>query len=137
MSWLEKIKIALVRFFQGRNGIDQLSMAAMVAALVLNLVDGFLGAGIFAVLSLALYVWAIFRMLSRNTARRAEENRRFTAWWYPTKTRVKQAWTRLINMRKYKYFRCPECKAYLRLPRGAGSGTITCSKCNHSFHAKA
>ena len=137
MSWLEKIKIALVRFFQGRNGIDQLSLAAMVAALVLNLVDGFLGAGIFAVLSLALYVWAIFRMLSRNTARRAEENRRFTAWWYPTKTRVKQAWTRLIKMRKYKYFRCPECHAILRMKRGSGMMHVTCGKCKHQFQQRA
>jgi transcription elongation factor Elf1 len=40
-------------------------------------------------------------------------------------------------MKKYKYFKCPECKSWLRLPRGVGEVTVTCGKCRHAFKQKA
>ena len=43
----------------------------------------------------------------------------------------------LKNMRKYKYFKCPECHARLRLPRKVGEVTVTCGKCHHAFKQKA
>ena len=137
MSWLDKIKQALARFFQGRRGIDQLGVATMLIGLILSFLDGIFSTGVLTLLGMAAYIVTIYRMLSRDLNRRSQENLRFTTWWYKTKTSATQAFTRLKNVRKYKYFRCPGCKAYLRLPRGAGSGTITCSKCGRSFHAKA
>ena len=88
-------------------------------------------------LGLATLIYTIFRMLSRNTARRTAEN----AWfWNKTaklRTSFSQARVRFKNRKEYKYFRCPKCHAWLKLKRGAGEGTLTCGKCKHAFKAKA
>ena len=50
---------------------------------------------------------------------------------------VRQFINRVKNLRKYKYFKCPECHARLRLPRKVGEVTVTCGKCRHAFKQKA
>ena len=53
------------------------------------------------------------------------------------KTEISQMLVRLKYCRKYKYYRCPHCHARLRVPRGIGERTVTCSLCRHSFRQKA
>ena len=112
----EKIKFTLARFMQGRYGSDALGRFLVWAALIL---------------------YVLFRMFSRNTARRTAEN----AWfWNKTaklRTAFSQARVRFKNRKEYKYFRCPKCHAWLKLKRGSGEGTLTCGKCKHAFKAKA
>ena len=137
MSFLRRIQYALSRFMQGRNGYDNLGFSALMAAIVLQLVDTFLGTGLLSLLGMALYVYCIFRLLSRNVAKRQVENQRFVAATQGFSTKVKQAVQRLKNMREYKYFSCPQCKAPLRLRRGCGERNVTCPKCRHQFQQKA
>ena len=137
MSFLDKIKAALARFFQGRNGTDELSLCTFVTGFVLQLLDMFIGTGILSLAGTALYIYSLFRMFSRNIAKRREENRRYTMWMIDRKVKNSQAIVRLKNSRQYKYFKCPQCKSWLRLKRGIGEGTVTCSKCRHSFRKKA
>ncbi|MBQ3424541.1 MAG: hypothetical protein IJH38_05010 [Clostridia bacterium] len=127
----------LMNWFRGCHGPDNLGLAIVIAALVTGLVDRFIGTGILTILSFALYVWALFRMFSHNRTKRWEENARFLEKWNKVKTEVSQALIRLRNIRTYKYFRCPNCKSRLRMPRGIGEKTVTCSKCKHSFTQKA
>ena len=54
-----------------------------------------------------------------------------------SKTQLRQAKNRFKNRKQYKYFRCPSCKAWLRLPRGKGVVTVTCSRCHTSFTQKS
>ena len=137
MSFWEKIKNWFRNFMSGRNGADELSFALLILALVLMLISSILGNVIINLLSLILYVLCIFRMFSRNVSKRAEENQRYLDGRQKLKTSLSQAWVRLKNMRKYKYFKCPECHALLRLPRKVGEVTVTCGKCHHSFKKKA
>ena len=137
MSWLDKVKAFFSKMLQGRNGLDYLGYCSLLTALIISVLASALRLGALSLVSTALYILTLFRILSRDTARRVEENRRFTAWVDKTGTSFRQSWTRLKNVRKFKYFRCPQCKSWLRLPCGAGSGTVTCSGCQHSFHAKA
>ena len=127
----------IAHWFRRCNGPDNLGMAILIASLVITLLTRFLGFGILALLSMCLYAWAIFRMLSHKKAKRMEENRRFTQGWMKLKTELRQAVVRMKNIRKYKYYKCPNCKARLRMPRGIGEKTVTCSQCKHSFKQKA
>ena len=127
----------IMHWFRRCNGPDNLGMAILIASLVLTLLTRILGLGILALLSMCLYAWAIFRMLSHNKTKRMEENRRFTQGWMKLKTELRQAVVRMKNIRKYKYYKCPNCKARLRMPRGIGEKTVTCSQCKHSFKQKA
>ena len=93
--------------------------------------------GLFSFLGLATLIYTLFRMFSRNTARRTAEN----AWFWnrsaKLRTAFSQARVRFKNRKEYKYFRCPKCHAWLKLKRGSGEGTLTCGKCKHAFKAKA
>ena len=72
MSFLDKVRASFARFMSGRYGADQLSMAQVIAALVISILGSFFGARKVAmVLSDALLIWAFFRMLSKDRYRRA------------------------------------------------------------------
>ena len=137
MSFWDKVKAGMYRFMQGRNGADQLGLASMWTAVVLTLINAFLNSIILSLLISALWIWAIFRLLSRNVTKRREENAWFTTRFYKGKTSVSQARERFKNRKKYVYFECPNCHLPLRLPRGVGNVTVKCSKCGHSFEKKA
>ena len=137
MSILEKLKAGLQKFMSGRRGADELSMALLIAGLILSLLSGILRLNILYFLGLALYVFAIFRMLSRNLEKRYAENAAYLKLWQGASSNTKQFFNRMKNMKKYRYFKCPECKSRLRLPRGVGEVTVTCGKCRHAFKQKA
>jgi hypothetical protein len=75
-------------------------------------------------LSYVLMGWAIFRMLSRNTYKRYQENKKYLRF-------VEQ-----IRDREHKYFDCPRCRQPVRVPRGKGKIAITCPKCREKFIKK-
>lgn len=133
----QKIKNGFRNFVQGRYGGDKLSLTMLIVGLVCSMVTSFTQIYIFYYAGLVLYILALFRMFSRNTARRAAENRKFLAFFTKLSTEVRQFFVRLKNCRKYKYFRCPQCSARLRLPRKVGEVTVTCSRCKHQFKKKA
>ena len=133
----QKIKASLQRFMMGRHGADQLSLALLIAGLALSLLTTITRLTLFYWLGIIAYVWGIFRMFSRNDAKRSEENLRWVTFWTKFKMEFRQFFVRLKNMRKYKYFKCPQCKARLRLPRKVGEVTVTCSKCKNQFRKKA
>lgn len=137
MSFFGRIRAWLTRFMQGRNGVDNLGAWALWAGVIVNLLDNFLGTGILALLGMALYVYAIWRIFSRNVYKRAEENRRFVAFTTGLSTKVKQFFLRLKNSKEYKYFKCPQCKVLIRLKRGCGEKQITCPKCGCQFTQRA
>ena len=132
-----RIKMALIRFMQGRNGVDNLGYHALWTGLILVLVDSFIGTGLLNLIGTALYIYALFRMLSRNTAKRQAENSSYVHFLNNWKKELKQFFLRLKGSKEYKYFRCPGCKNRLRLRRGCGEKHITCPVCKHQFDQKA
>ena len=137
MNLWERIKQAFRNLMAGRHGVDQLSVTLVWVGLGLYILAAVLNVGVISLLSLALYGYTIFRMFSRNEEKRAAENRRYLAWKNKWQTAARQARTRFKNRKQYRYFRCPNCKAWLKLPRGAGVVTVTCGRCHNSFTQKA
>ena len=76
MSFFSKMQNALANWMQGRNGPDNLGFTALVAAIVFSLLSLF-RLPLASFLSMLCYVYALWRMLSRNVAKRQEENRQF------------------------------------------------------------
>lgn len=148
MSFWERIKQWFRNLMNGRHGSDQLCMALLWTGLACYLLGSILGSiantpvlsvigMILNVAGFAAYAFTIFRMFSRDTEKRDSENRRYLAWRERGRTKRRQAKTRFQNRNKYKYFKCPGCKAWLRLPRGSGVVTVTCSRCHNSFTQKS
>lgn len=137
MEFLKKLMRKFQTFMIGRNGVDQLTRDMSIAALFLMLVVIFTGSALFDLIALFLYGVCMFRMFSRNIAVRYEENRKYVEWKQRFLTSMSQKWIRLKNIKKYRYFKCPECGALLKLPRKVGEVTVTCGKCRHAFKQKA
>ena len=117
----------LARFMYGRYGSDRFNRFLMVLYLIFWVLSvvfrGWTGL-IFYALTTVTMVWTLFRMLSRNISRRQAENR-----WYLHQL------TRLKDIRRYRYRRCPHCRGMLRLPIKRGRRTVTCHRCRHQFKA--
>ena len=137
MSIFQKIRAGLQKFMAGRRGADELSLALLIAGIVLSMLSSLFNLPVMHWLSLAIYIFALYRMLSRDLEKRYAENAAFLKLWWGKVPAVKQSINRMKNMKKYKYFKCPECKSRIRLPRGVGEVTVTCGKCHHAFKQKA
>ena len=119
----------LRKIFIGRNGPDQLSLALVIFALLLNFVPFYY---MFIITFLILFA-VVFRMFSRNISQRQKENLTFLnmvnkikSWYYKIKARGQQR-------KFYKIFKCPVCGLKLRVPRGKGKVSIKCSKCGNKI----
>lgn len=134
---LERLRNAIRVFMIGRHGSDQLSLALVITGLILYFILLFTGIPLLNVLSVILYAIAIFRMFSKNNAQRNAENQKYLDLVYKVTTSVRQFINRQKNGKQYKYFKCPQCKTRLRLPRNVGEVTVTCSKCGNKFKQKA
>ncbi len=137
MSFFKMLSRRFMAFMSGRNGFDQLSMAILIGSLLLQLVGSLTGLNVILFLSIALYGWALFRIFSKRSPNRAAENQKFLAWWTPISTKIRQFILRLKLRKQYKYFKCPQCGALLRMSRGAGEKDICCPKCQNRFKMKS
>ena len=120
------------RFMYGRNGFDALSLALLLTAFILSLVNNvsfaLLRVGLLyalgSILVYALLFYGLYRALSRNLPARRTELRK----WQTFLTRLKD--------RDNRYFHCPNCKQTVRVPRNRGKLNIRCPKCGERFTRK-
>ena len=118
----------LRRFMIGRYGTDGLNQFLSIASLVLLLIAIVSRISLFTWLSAAPLLFCCYRTFSRNISKRTEENYKF----YTLKDRVdnkfrglKEQWA---NRKVYHYYRCPQCRQKLRVPRGRGRIQISCPR---------
>ena len=113
------IRNALQRFMYGRYGNDQFNLFLIGTYLVLYLLFVLTGFAPLYWLSLVLIAYSLFRLLSRNPARRRSENARFLSIVNPV-----LRWLRLRRTihrdKEHRYFKCPNFGQQLRVPRGKG-----------------
>jgi ABC-type multidrug transport system fused ATPase/permease subunit len=152
-----KFRNRIYRFMQGRNGVDALArfinivgFVFVLTALLFTILSAAFWrhamtgpATVFTVLHYVFYgiglilmiLW-IFRILSRNVAKRQAENTRFL--YRKQKIRRKfGVWKQRWKERKtYRYFKCPKCKQQMRAPRKKGKIRVTCRNCGHVFETK-
>jgi len=136
MSFWEKTKQTLRSFMNGRYGSDSLNRALLWIGFLFYLPGALWGLNALLLPGLAAYFLCIYRMLSRNRAKRYAESRKYLAWKSRQSKRWKQAKVRFRHRKEFTYFRCPGCRAWLKLPRGTGVVTVTCGRCQNSFTQK-
>lgn len=133
----QKIKDGFRRFMQGRYGADQLSRFLLYAGIALYLIALIFKITLISYFGLAIYIWTLYRMFSKNVEKRAAENQKYLNLTGKIRTTGQQARVRAKNRKEYNYFRCPKCHSWLKLPRNVGEVTVTCGKCKNQFRKKA
>lgn len=124
----QRFRNTVARFMWGRYGTDQLNRFLFVTYFIIWAVSLFfrhlMWGLLFTVVLWGILGYLLFRTFSRNIPARQAENR-----WYLHQV------TRLKDIRRCRYRRCPQCRGMLRLPIKRGRRTVTCNRCRHQFKA--
>lgn len=124
-------------FMLGRYGPDQLYFALFVIAILLGLLSSITRFYILSLLSYLVLIFAIYRFFSRNIVKRRAENDVFLRYWGPVRYSFRRFKERLKSRKTHKFFKCPNCKNVLRVPKGKGKIQITCPRCGERFERKS
>jgi ribosomal protein L37AE/L43A len=150
-------------FQQQRRGLDELNRTMLIAALVLSIIGMIVSQSVgwlrmvLSLLSGALLVLIVIRMMSKNFNKRNQENMKYLTY----ETAVKDWFRRTFHakgnagayqaprakragknptwaeLKQYKYLICPQCAQRLRVPRGKGRIRVTCTNCSNVFETRS
>lgn len=129
-KWLAKIMV-------GRYGVDQLTNFLLICSVVVLLIGTlFLGSflhTVLLVLAVALLVFGYWRIFSRKTSQRYQENQKYLRLRNRVTGRFRTLRDRARQRRTHRFFKCPQCGVTVRVPRGKGKIKIACPKCHATF----
>ena len=123
------MKYKLRAFFSGRNGIDGLGKVLLWVSLIVMLLSTLFGITFLYGAALALLCYVYIRAFSRNVEKCRAQNEAYLSWRNLLKLRFRQRKT-------HKFYRCPQCRQQLRVPKGKGRICITCRICGAHFERK-
>ncbi len=126
----------LRRFMAGRYGMDQLSLALLILSVLITLIASLIRLPVLSYVGDIPLLLALFRALSRNIEKRRIENYKFSMFISPAYSWLLKKKKRISDSKTHKYFKCQNCKAELRVPKGKGNIVVTCPKCRTEFRRK-
>lgn len=133
-NWFHNLKNRMQLWMYGRYGQDELSICLAWVSFAILIIGMFVP--ILYPLAFIPLVWSLFRCFSKNTHKRQQERYAYLRF----KNKIKAAFRirkRMWQERKtHKYYKCPSCKTWLRVPKGKGKIKITCSKCKTEITKK-
>lgn len=130
------IKDKFLHFMQGRYGMDSLGTALCILYLLITFLNLFFVSKVLYVLDLIVLIVFLFRILSKNTAKRYSENMKYEKMISGIKRFWNRIRTRAVQNKTCCFKRCPNCGKTLRLPRKRGKHTTRCPLCNCSFSVR-
>lgn len=133
------MKQKFAKFMYGRYGMDELSKFISYLALALLIVSMLLGQSeksVVFIIALVLLILTYFRAFSKNFEKRRAENMKYLSFKRPIAERSKLRRDMWSQRKEFKFFKCPSCKAVLRVPTGKGKVRIVCKKCGTAFEKK-
>lgn len=124
-------------FMQGRYGNDELNTTLLVLSIIITIVSRFVfyfpARIILSLVSAGLIALVVFRFLSTNIYKRSAENRKFKPAFTAVTVWFKLTYKKFRDGRTHRYYKCPKCKAQLRVKNVKGKHTIRCPKCGNQF----
>jgi len=136
----EIMRDKFMRFMSGRYGSDELSrflsIFSCVILLAAYLFRGIIGS-ILVLAAFACLIYSYYRTFSKKIYNRRQENAVFLKLKASFLKEFNLIRERFKNRKTHKYFKCPKCKATMRVPKGKGKILITCSRCGNQFTEKS
>lgn len=137
----EKECLGMNRLFNGRYGFDPFSLFMLIFSFMFFTTHYLWVVGIF------LVVYALYRAMSKDFAKRKQELMAFSRYLYAFLGFFQRLFWRIgsffsVQKRKvterktHLYVKCPKCHRILRLPRHKGKLEITCPVCKNNFYKK-
>ena len=123
----------LQRFMYGRYGMDAFGQFLLWVAIGCMLLSLFIKTPLLNTLSLALLLWAYFRMFSRNIQKRYKENCTYYRYVNKVKDFFKKQKSYSQQRKTHHIYKCPHCGQKIRIPKGKGKVAIRCRTCGTEF----
>lgn len=134
---VQKMRGRIQQFMRGRYGFDELSRMYLVMTIVLMILSMFVKNRWIYLLGLVLLVYCYYRAFSKNLEKRRQENQKFCNIRYQSAVKW-NTWKQHQEQKKiYRFYKCPQCKQKVRVPKGKGKICITCPKCRTEFIKKS
>lgn len=132
--YLNKLLYSINNFMYGRYRGDELNRFLIIVYFIFYAL-GFIAfpyLAIFQLLSTFVFVFILFRALSKNIYARQKELTKYLNIKNKFLSNFKLKKQKFENRKTHLYFKCKNCKANLRVPKGKGKIEITCPKCKHT-----
>lgn len=124
-------------FMVGRYGYpDEFYRFLSVVTIVLLVLNLLLHNKVINLLTFAVIFYQTFRLLSKNSTKRYQENQAYLKYRKKAMSFYKLTKRRWTERKDYRFRKCPACKTVLRLPNKKGSHTVKCPKCGNEFTTK-
>ena len=136
-SMMYRLNTKMQQFMVGRYGADELGRFISVSTLVCLLLSLFTKWGILYWIGLFLIFYTYFRMFSKNVSKRYQENQKFLTLRYKAVAKWSIMKKHFLERKIYRFYKCPQCKQKVRVPKGRGKICITCPKCRTEFVKKS
>ena len=136
MEYLTQLKMKYDKLMVGRYGLDKLSGDLFVLWLVIGFVNSLIRSRIVTLVALILPILAVARMLSQNTVKRSNENRKYLKLRNKVIEFFKLQYRKIKERKTHRYYKCKNCSASLRVKRKKGEHTVVCPKCGKEFKVK-
>lgn len=120
-------------FLQGRYGNDQLNNFLMILWGIIFIINLFTRNWILSIIGLVPLGLALYRSMSKNITKRMYENNKFLPIYKAVKNFITLQIRKIKEIKTMRYFKCPSCKAQLRVPKRKGVHTVRCPKCRKEF----
>ncbi|MBQ4087520.1 MAG: hypothetical protein IJC78_04670 [Clostridia bacterium] len=127
-NFLYRFRESFMRFMYGRYGGDELSRTMVYAGLALLILSYLPFLRFLNICSWILFLWAYFRMFSKNIYKRQQELSKY----YKIRGKLFRKFSTYKQVhtdKTHRYFKCKSCGTYSRVPKGKGKIRITCKKC--------
>ena len=131
----------MLKFMQGRYGVDQFSNCLIWMGVGLALFTLFFHSYILVVISWVLIVYAQVRIFSKQVEKRYKQNQIFLDKTYA----IRSVYANLKYRIRYgkngapshHIYKCRKCGQKIRSPAGRGKIMVTCPKCHYQFKKRS
>lgn len=139
----------IVRFMQGRYGIDEFGKFLTFVSFIWIVLELITRIRIFEIFFWITIIWLYYRILSRNYGKRQQENSKFLTLKYRfmsernrlfhqnsyarSDSRFEKFKRDMAQRKDYHIYKCPGCGQKIRIPRGKGRISVRCPKCSTEF----
>lgn len=135
------MKEKLIRFMQGRYGVDTFSKFLLIAGLIVVLLSSAIGSKtidtVGYIVGWAAIIYCYFRMFSKNVTKRYAENQAFMAKTHKLRSIFHSQKSTWKQRKTHHIYKCPNCGQKIRIPKGKGRIEIRCPKCGTTFVKKS
>ena len=136
-SMMYQMRNKFQRFMIGRYGADEFARFISTMIMVCLVLSIFTKGRLFYWIGILLIIYSYFRMFSKNISARYAENQKFLNVRYKAVAKWNLTKKHLAESKTHRFFKCPQCKQKVRVPKGRGKICITCPKCKKEFVKKS